>query len=559
MATWKPLKIHEIIGNIESQTYVLPVIQRRLVWDEEKMALLFDTVLKGYSFGAIMAVKEEANTDALFATREFTKEGSIIPSREETGKLCRDRYLIIDGQQRLESFYIGLKGSINGHRLFFELDGDGGFQFGENGSALTDDGDSSTHLWVSVVDLYEKLKETRSPFDVGNFFCKRIDGELSDDVRRNIHANVAAFYEQFLCNDVVGFSYVELPSKDSKQNKKMIVELFRRLNDGGTRLSSFDLVASILKGVDCKMEAFLEGTVAKYSEMGVTQDNLIKLIFILEDQPLKDMEEVEDEDAKFAVREHARITAVLDAIKDFLQMASLDSYYKYHRPSFIPIYIIADYLFRLNEDNEKVRQHFSRGDTTSRDYVLIRNWIFNSFLNEVFKSKGSGWIPYKTGIRKLHKCIENNVGGNFPEQALYEVYMTHPLPKFSLEYTVERLPSLSMSFIFHLLYKECLSVRRNDVDHIMPRSILKDKGYDSAMINSICNFQLMDYSTNRGTKNGTPLSEWIETMGDKEKKNYIDTHAIPADKNLWNEDRFIDFYKERGNKLLAIIKAALAL
>ena len=100
MATWKPLKIHEIIGNIESQTYVLPVIQRRLVWDEEKMALLFDTVLKGYSFGAIMAVKEEANTDALFATREFTKEGSIIPSREETGKLCRDRYLIVDGQQR---------------------------------------------------------------------------------------------------------------------------------------------------------------------------------------------------------------------------------------------------------------------------------------------------------------------------------------------------------------------------------------------------------------------------------------------------------------------------
>jgi hypothetical protein len=62
-----------------------------------------------------------------------------------------------------------------------------------------------------------------------------------------------------------------------------MVELFRRLNDGGTRLSPFELVASILKGFEWKMEKFLDDTLKDYQDIGLTQDNLIKLIFILMD------------------------------------------------------------------------------------------------------------------------------------------------------------------------------------------------------------------------------------------------------------------------------------
>ena len=53
MAIWKSYRISDAITEIEDERFVLPVIQRRLVWDEEKMELLFDTLLKGDSFGAL--------------------------------------------------------------------------------------------------------------------------------------------------------------------------------------------------------------------------------------------------------------------------------------------------------------------------------------------------------------------------------------------------------------------------------------------------------------------------------------------------------------------------
>jgi uncharacterized protein with ParB-like and HNH nuclease domain len=59
MAIWKSYRIVEVIADIEDERFVLPVIQRRLVWDEEKMELLFDTLLKGDSFGVIMVIEEE--------------------------------------------------------------------------------------------------------------------------------------------------------------------------------------------------------------------------------------------------------------------------------------------------------------------------------------------------------------------------------------------------------------------------------------------------------------------------------------------------------------------
>ena len=108
MAIWKSYRVSDAITEIEDEKFVLPVIQRRLVWDEEKMELLFDTLLKGDSFGGIMVIEEEKDSKPLFNYRPFTKDGSSIQSRE-IEKLTQQQFFVIDGQQRLQSFYIGLK------------------------------------------------------------------------------------------------------------------------------------------------------------------------------------------------------------------------------------------------------------------------------------------------------------------------------------------------------------------------------------------------------------------------------------------------------------------
>ncbi|MFZ8499089.1 hypothetical protein ACO1NC_13860, partial [Staphylococcus aureus] len=76
------------------------------------MELLFDTLLKGDSFGGIMVSEEEKGSKPLFNYRSFTKDGGIINSRQ-VDSLTQLQHFVIDGQQRLQSFYIGLKGSFN--------------------------------------------------------------------------------------------------------------------------------------------------------------------------------------------------------------------------------------------------------------------------------------------------------------------------------------------------------------------------------------------------------------------------------------------------------------
>ena len=120
MANWKPYRIVDVVSEIDEGKYVLPVIQRSLVWTEDKMELLFDTVLKGDSFGGIIAIKEEAGKKPLFNYRHFTKTGDFIDSKE-IENLKQTQLFVIDGQQRLQSFYIGLSGSFYGKDLYFDL------------------------------------------------------------------------------------------------------------------------------------------------------------------------------------------------------------------------------------------------------------------------------------------------------------------------------------------------------------------------------------------------------------------------------------------------------
>ena len=117
MAVWKTGRVSDVVGEIAEEKYVLPVIQRSLVWTEEKMEMLFDTLLRGDSFGGVMVIEEEKNSKPLFNFRPFTKDGELIASRQ-VDKLNQTQNFVIDGQQRLQSFYIGLTGSINGKVLY---------------------------------------------------------------------------------------------------------------------------------------------------------------------------------------------------------------------------------------------------------------------------------------------------------------------------------------------------------------------------------------------------------------------------------------------------------
>ena len=74
--------MREIAGRISNGKIVLPVIQRRLVWEDDKMESLFDSLFKQSSFGSMICIEEESGLELLFAHRLFTRDGNNTSSVE---------------------------------------------------------------------------------------------------------------------------------------------------------------------------------------------------------------------------------------------------------------------------------------------------------------------------------------------------------------------------------------------------------------------------------------------------------------------------------------------
>lgn len=559
MAIWKTYRVSDIITEIAEEKFVLPVIQRPLVWTEEKMELLFDTLLKGDSFGGIMVIEEEKDSKPLFNYRSFTKDGNIIASRQ-INKLVQSQYFVIDGQQRLQSFYIGLNGSINGKVLYFDLYSDFNseyeFKFENDIHKLPKQSKENAdraipeHNWYLASGLLKRLKDTNDEDQVADEIIKN-QSITEDRIKAHVIKNVKAFYKNIITSETLGISKVVInKSINETVNRQRIVELFRRLNDGGTRLSPFDLVASILKGFAWEMEGFLREVLDEYEEIGLTQDNLIKLIFILQDNHNKEMAAIDEGDASFSITNRERIKSTLKSLADFLKYSKIYDYYKDGNRSFIPLFFISYHIYHKQVDSNSLKTYFDNYDTTNVDFSKMKEWLFHSLINGVFRSKGAGWIPYKTGIRKLLEEIKNHKNNSFPKDELFQVYINHPIT-FTTIYTSNNLDQLEGSFVYYLMYDKSKVIRVTDIDHIMPKSILESLEYDNTLINSIKNFQLLDYGTNRGDKNGKAFNSWINNpLSVTDKSSFIKLHLIPSDESLWTENKFEDFTEKRAELIL---------
>ena len=94
MAHWNDFNINDVITMIESREIMLPVIQRRIEWDEEQMTLLFDSLFRQNSFGSVICIEECRGDKPLFACRYFSSDGTPVQSRE-LDKLDRNMLLVI--------------------------------------------------------------------------------------------------------------------------------------------------------------------------------------------------------------------------------------------------------------------------------------------------------------------------------------------------------------------------------------------------------------------------------------------------------------------------------
>ena len=250
--------IREALESIASRGYVLPAIQREFVWRPEQVCNLFDSVMQGYPFGEFMFWRVEAQNASQYRWYDFVRDyhQRDNPHCPELGPIY-DKPLtaVLDGQQRLTAFNIGLRGSMaiklpykwwnssdafpkrvlaldllappdpdeEGSRYVFEF-------VNEDRIGLWD-----THLWFRVSDIMSFPTENPAPDMLDWISDIGLDGE-----RQRLAFRTLNRLHQAICVEPV-VAYYEEKSQDVER----VLNIFIRCNSGGTPLSYSNLLLSI--------------------------------------------------------------------------------------------------------------------------------------------------------------------------------------------------------------------------------------------------------------------------------------------------------------------------
>ena len=234
---------------------MLPAIQREFVWEGQQIERLFDSVLRGYPIGSFLSWTVDADT-----VESFRFYGFLRDYHEKRNPYCsvldlpphRQVTAVLDGQQRLTALNIGLRGSyadrVRGgwwrndaafpeRRLYVNVlaeapDNDLGmrYDFRLLTAAQAQTPDDGSAYWFPVAQVIDvegvpSLMQDLAARGLGNEpFASDVVWRLYEAVRstRTLH-----FYEE------------------SDQDVEKVLDIFIRVNSGGTVLSYSDLLLSI--------------------------------------------------------------------------------------------------------------------------------------------------------------------------------------------------------------------------------------------------------------------------------------------------------------------------
>jgi uncharacterized protein with ParB-like and HNH nuclease domain len=105
----------------EDGGFWLPNIQRPFVWSEEQTCRLFDSILREYPISTLLVWKTKSNIRRRKFIENFRHELRNRLSDFYVPDDDKRKCLVLDGQQRLQSLFIGLKGSYEGRELFLDI------------------------------------------------------------------------------------------------------------------------------------------------------------------------------------------------------------------------------------------------------------------------------------------------------------------------------------------------------------------------------------------------------------------------------------------------------
>lgn len=564
---YTPVRVSDIIRQVNRDIY-LPAIQREFVWKPEKIARLFDSIMADFPIGSFLYWRLEQKNKEQWPIYEFVREFDDEDPHNAPANLSginKDIILVLDGQQRITSLYIGLKGSYRDFyyrwrtmRLYLNLlkvplandenpeELTYGFAFRE--AAEPDEGEAQ--LWYPVGRIldFDDAEDAKSDM-------KSALAALSEEQRENAHKLIGRLHNR-IHTTLVGNSYEE-----KSQDYDKVLQVFVRANSAGQPLEYSDL---LLATATAKWERYdarseIHGFTDALNDIGNTynfgKDFVLKACLYLSDElPVQYR-------VKNFTRKNLRVIEDnWDRTKESLSTTvRLISRFGFSAKNVVaPLALLPIAFFIMKRNNFSFDTSSEATDATAQ--VAIRRWFVFSTLKNAFGSASDTTLTRLRDVLKLTLAEARE----FPDRQLYESLGIQPslsdgeIDRFLASAYQQRYTGLVLS----LLYPD--RDWKNAVfheDHIFPKSefkpgLLKRRGYSEAQVESyvakynlLPNLQLLTDSDNM-KKSAAPFDEWLSTRD----LGFKALHRIP-EVSSYSFDHFEEFFAQRSNLIRSALRA----
>jgi len=584
MSFQTPITIKEAIENIENNQYLLPAIQREFVWEHKKIEWLFDSIMRNYPISSFLLWQVEGETKKGYRFYKFIneyRENYKTHNSEISTDGIHDFKAILDGQQRLTSIYIGLKGSyaykknrkkwadtqwsIPTRHLYLNIskelknEEDGRvyeFKFLEKDTTKEEKIylDHQKNQWFKVGEILNYQNEDK--FDE---FVEELDNKFARKALRQLRRTV-------LEKEIINYFL------EKEQDLDKALNIFIRINSGGEPLNFSDLIMSIAvanwKETDARQA--IHNLVDNIRDKGfsISKDFVLKVFLYLYSNDIKfKVRNFSNENAKDFETKWNTIRDTISEVFNLVKTFGFTDYSLTSKNALIPIIY---YIYHKN-----INKDFSTKTTYQNDRNIIKNWLQTMLIKRVFGSSADTILSQ----------IRNAFTDDFSTMKIKENITL--FPKDLISSKIKKDTSVSDEFIEELLCTQKddkyafsilsllypnLDYKNNNFnkDHLHPDSYFKKDSletldiiknednsyyYKPCIYNGIYNLQMLDANENM-SKNDIALEKWIKNESkNKDKKQFLDNHLIPdVDFSFSNFHNFID---ERKKILIAKLKAIL--
>lgn len=515
------MRITDILNQIDTGHIALPEFQRGYVWNREQVRGLFASLYRGYPIGGLLV---------------WSTELKSVAQRGMDSSLSGNLDLLLDGQQRITTLYGVVRGKapkfFDGNAQTFT-----GLQFhieAEEFAFYQPMKMKNDPLWIDVTELMQKGSAGLGKYIAALSQDPMLSPKLGDYIGR--------------LGQLLGILTIELHiEKVTGQEKtlEVVVEIFNKVNSGGTKLSQGDLALARICAEWSDARDTMKVKLKEWSDAGYS--------FNL-DWLLRSVNTVLTGEAKFTFLHDTTATEIQEGLKRAIKhidtclnmidgRLGLDHDQVFFGRFGIPVmvrYLDMRSSTMTAQERDKLLFWFVQAGMWGRFSGSTESYIDQDLA--ALEGQGDGLNRLLEQLRLWHGSLRVEPG-HFTGWSLGARF-------YPVLYLMTRMGS-AMDWGTGLPLRAGLLGKMNclEVHHIFPKAQLYKHNYMKSQVNAVANFCFLTKNTNLSISDRLPEDYFPEV--EKAHPGALRSQWIPNDPELWKVENFETFLEARKELLAA--------